>query len=188
MARQRQLTPSTTGLRVHATRCRPLSSLSSHTVPTLRCRSSSGHCLAAHLRPVHKAMRDEGFATGTDSSCGWSSAMSVGPGFELGRWSFFSCHFSPEQCLQRSYYNVSPAHNEPKQTCIFCDHFDTNFDHSSLYGWDNIMHSLVIQLLIKATRGCRKDQFHCGLRFPSNVSMSLPSHSGLYSNAEYMQG
>ena len=26
--------------------------------------------LVAHLQPVHKAMGDEGFATGTDSSCG----------------------------------------------------------------------------------------------------------------------
>ena len=30
---------------------------------------------------------------------------SVGPGFELGRWSFSSCHLSLEQCLQRSLYN-----------------------------------------------------------------------------------
>ena len=32
---------------------------------------------------------------------------SVGPGFELGRWSFFSCRLSLEQCLQRSLYKVS---------------------------------------------------------------------------------
>ena len=44
MARQRQLTPSTTGSWVHATRCRPLSPLPSHTVPASRRRSSSGHC------------------------------------------------------------------------------------------------------------------------------------------------
>ena len=31
---------------------------------------------------------------------------SVGPGFELGRWSFFSCRLPLEQCLQRSLYNV----------------------------------------------------------------------------------
>ena len=28
--------------------------------------------IAVHLRPVQRAMGDEGFATGTDSSCGWS--------------------------------------------------------------------------------------------------------------------
>ena len=68
MARHRQLTPSTTGSRVHATCCCPLSPLPSHTVPALRHRSSSGRCIAAYLRSVHKAMGDEGFAAGTDSS------------------------------------------------------------------------------------------------------------------------
>ena len=29
--------------------------------------------------------------------------------------------------------------------------------------------------------GNRRDQFHCGLVFLSNLSMSLPSHSGIYS-------
>ena len=41
---------------------------------------------------------------------------SVGPGFELGRWSFFSCRFSPEQCLQRDYYNLLCIY--PLNTCL----------------------------------------------------------------------
>ena len=28
-------------------------------------------------------------------------------GFELGRWSFYSCRLSLEQCLQRSIYNYN---------------------------------------------------------------------------------
>ena len=66
--------PSTTGSRVHATHYCLLSLLPPHTVPASRRRSSSGRCIAAHLQPVHKAMGDKEFATGTDSSCGWSSA------------------------------------------------------------------------------------------------------------------
>ena len=31
---------------------------------------------------------------------------SVGRGFNLGRWSFFSCRLPSEQCFQRSTYNV----------------------------------------------------------------------------------
>ena len=71
--RQRQLTPSTAGLQVNATHYHLLSPLPPHTVPASRHRSSSGRCIMAHLRPVHKTMGDEGFATGTDSLCGWSS-------------------------------------------------------------------------------------------------------------------
>ena len=78
MARRRQLTPSTTGSRVDTTLCCPLSPLPSHTVPALRRRSWSVRCIAAHLQPAHKAMGDEGFAAGTDSSCGWSSAKGCG--------------------------------------------------------------------------------------------------------------
>ena len=74
MSRKRQLTPSSTGSRVHATCCCPLSPLPSHTAPALRRRSSSGCCLGAHRRPVHKSMRDEGFPAGTNGSFGWSSA------------------------------------------------------------------------------------------------------------------
>ena len=90
------VTPSTTGSWVHATCCHPLSPLPPHTVPASRCRSSSSCCIAAHLRPIHKTMGDEGFAAGTDSSCGWSSAKECRSQFKLGRWSFFSCHLSPE--------------------------------------------------------------------------------------------
>ena len=89
MARKRQLTPSTAGSRVHTTRFRPLSPLLI-THCRSRRRSSSVRCIAAHLRPAHKAMGDEGFATGTDSSCGWSSRESVGPGLDRVCWSFFS--------------------------------------------------------------------------------------------------
>ena len=31
-------------------------------------------------------------------------AEAVGPGFELGHWSFFSCRLSSKQCLRRGYY------------------------------------------------------------------------------------
>ena len=60
--------PSTTGSRVHVTHCRLLSPLPSHTVPASRRRSSSSHCIVAHLQPVHKVMGNKGFVTGTDSS------------------------------------------------------------------------------------------------------------------------
>ena len=36
---------------------------------------------------------------------------SVGPGFELGCWSFFSCRLPLEQCLQRSLYIVGNLQN-----------------------------------------------------------------------------
>ena len=42
-----------------------------------------------------------------------------------------------------------------------------------------------LHLLMKATVGLSKrlnDQFHCGLVLPSNLSMGLSSHSGIYSN------
>ena len=42
------------------------------------------------------AMGGEGFATRTDSRVAEALQKSVGPGFELGRWSFFSCHLVPE--------------------------------------------------------------------------------------------
>ena len=32
---------------------------------------------------------------------------SVGPRFELGRWSFFFCRLSLEQCLQKGLYKVA---------------------------------------------------------------------------------
>ena len=90
MGRKRQLTPSTTGSRVHTTRYRPLNPLLSHTVPDSRRRSSSVRCITAQLRPAHKAMGDERFATGTDSSCGWSSARERGSRVRARSLSFFS--------------------------------------------------------------------------------------------------
>ena len=171
MARQRQLTPSTTGSWVDATRCRPLSPLPSHTVPALRHRFSSSRCIrynlkfsgdfifvtfakiypiilnhtnihnqlpfvklktrntlpncnlrnihpvkirdytvAAHLWLVHKVMGDKGFGLGLIARVAEAPWKSVGHGFKLGCWSFFSCRLSPEQCLQRDYYNMWIMH------------------------------------------------------------------------------
>ena len=103
-AERDSLTPSTTGSRVHATRCCPLSPLPSHTVPGLRRRSSSGRCIAAHLRPAQKAMGDEGFATGTDSSCGWSSAKECGSRVRARSLVLF---LLSSDC--RDYYNIKTA-------------------------------------------------------------------------------
>ena len=55
----------------------------------------------------YRAIRDKGFAAGTNSS--WlklSGRSSVGSRFELGYRIFFSCGLPPEQCFQRSPYNV----------------------------------------------------------------------------------
>ena len=80
-----------------------------------RRRSSSGCCIAAHLRLVHKAMGEEGFVTGIDSS--WlKPEKECSPGFELGRWSFLSCCLPPDQCLQRSLYSISTC---SQRTCTY---------------------------------------------------------------------
>ena len=69
------------------------------------------------LRPVHKAMGDEGFAAGNDSSYGRSSAKECRSRVEARSlvlfrsclrqplYSFFSCRLPPEQCLQRNLHN-----------------------------------------------------------------------------------
>ena len=52
-----------------------------------RCNIVNRGYIAAHLRPAHKAMGD----TGPIAHVAEALRKSVGPGFELGHWSFFSC-------------------------------------------------------------------------------------------------
>ena len=54
--------------------------------------------------------------------------QSVGHGFELGRWSLFSCRLSLEQCLHRSFYNKyyilhtnGEAQQYPEVLYFMCD-------------------------------------------------------------------
>ena len=57
---------------------------------------------------------------------------SVGPGFELGRWTFFSCCLSPEQCLRRGYYNISTCSQKIwTNTCQLL--------LPSCYGWKRLL-------------------------------------------------
>ena len=63
----------------------------------------SGRWIAAHLRPVQKAIGDEGFTAGTNGSLLKLPLKSVGPGFRPGHWSFFLCRHSSEQRSQNHY-------------------------------------------------------------------------------------
>ena len=55
-----------------------------------------------------KGNGDEGFATGTDSSWLKLDDRVLGPGFELGRWSFFSCRLPSEQWITAIHTYVLP--------------------------------------------------------------------------------
>ena len=71
MARQRQLASSTRGLQVHATRwspTEPTTTTSTQYQPRGVGLVLSGRWIAAHLRPVQKAMEDKGFMAGTNGS------------------------------------------------------------------------------------------------------------------------
>ena len=77
-----------------------------------------------HSFAVHKAIGDEGVATGTMARVAEAPRKSVGPGFELDRWSFFSCRLFPEQCLWRGYCIISnigaaPIEVPPRAYLIF---------------------------------------------------------------------
>ena len=168
MARKRQLTPSTTGSRVHAAHFHPLSPLPSHTVPDSRCKSSSSRCIAAHLRPAHKAMGDEGFANGTDSSCGWSSAKECGSRVRARSLVHFLL-----SSVCRDYYNIKTAQRFLQQQFLHAHVIGAPWVVTCNHLWCNDSQQLSPQELLWRPFTCSSSSYS-----PSEVGAHAPVNLG----------